>query len=407
MTIKNLYSAYKPSLNLDFANTRRLDARITFSRDSVGTYIGKDGLIKSAAANEARFDHDSDGNSLGLLVEESRTNSFVNSIFRSSWTAQNITKKSNNNPAPDGTNTAMMIGDSTGTSTSSRLFYNLNITGAIRTFSFYAKATTTGQSAMIGYYDAGPNQGYAFINLDDGSITYSNKVGDLVSTSAYIGNGWWRCIVTVTPSGGAAFYWTAGNADSGDIYIWGAQLETGSFPTSYIPTSGSTVTRAADGASITGSNFSSWYNQGEGSFFSQYIPTAGYGEISFFGDSQNFWSVNSANVAGDVFGFRTKSNQGSNSNTFNRGRITAATNYGYVIKHAAAIADNDFACYTSSSSGDVNLNTGSAIPATGGYLPPLVDRLILTDALTGVIRLSRLTYYPTRLPDTILQSLTS
>jgi hypothetical protein len=51
------------------------------------------------------------------------------------------------------------------------------------------------------------------------------------------------------------------------IYFWGAQLEVGAFPTSYIPTTTSTVTRSADVASITGSNFSSWYRQDEGTMF--------------------------------------------------------------------------------------------------------------------------------------------
>ena len=55
------------------------------------------------------------------------------------------------------------------------------------------------------------------------------------------------------------------------MYLWGAQLEVGSFATSYIPTSGpntgSTVTRAVDSAKITGTNFSNFYNQTEGTFF--------------------------------------------------------------------------------------------------------------------------------------------
>ena len=58
----------------------------------------------------------------------------------------------------------------------------------------------------------------------------------------------------------------AGDGVSG-FYIWGAQLEAGSFATSYIPTISGTVSRAADQASITGTNFSSWYNQSEGSLY--------------------------------------------------------------------------------------------------------------------------------------------
>ena len=69
------YPTIKPSLNLNFARSRSLDPRITFTRASVGTYVGRDGLIKTAGVDEARFDHDPDTlESLGLLIEESRTN---------------------------------------------------------------------------------------------------------------------------------------------------------------------------------------------------------------------------------------------------------------------------------------------------------------------------------------------
>jgi hypothetical protein len=72
---------------------------------------------------------------------------------------------------------------------------------------------------------------------------------------------------------GSAIY--TGDGTSG-LYLWGAQLEVGAFPTSYIPTIGSTRTRAADNASITGKNFSSWYRQDEGTVLIDTISPRGY-----------------------------------------------------------------------------------------------------------------------------------
>ena len=88
----------KPSLFLDFAHKKSLTDRIsgnnliTFTRSSTATYVGADGLIKTASANEARFDHDPDtGESLGLLIEESRSNQIVNSqVFTSGYNRSGI-----------------------------------------------------------------------------------------------------------------------------------------------------------------------------------------------------------------------------------------------------------------------------------------------------------------------------
>ena len=67
MTIKALYPTVRPTLNLDFAKTKALDPRITFTRASTGTYVGANGLIQTAASGAARFDHNP-------TTEEARTN---------------------------------------------------------------------------------------------------------------------------------------------------------------------------------------------------------------------------------------------------------------------------------------------------------------------------------------------
>ena len=104
MTIKALYPTTRPSLDLNFAATKRLDPRITYSRASTGTFVGSNGLIQSAAVNQARFDHNpTTGESLGLLVEEARTNLNLNSAATYNGLT-NIT--SNSFLAPDGTLTA-------------------------------------------------------------------------------------------------------------------------------------------------------------------------------------------------------------------------------------------------------------------------------------------------------------
>ena len=75
MAINSNYPKIRPSLNLDFTNSRELDPRITFSRASSGGYFDANGIYRQAAPNEARFDHDPvTGECKGLLIEESRTN---------------------------------------------------------------------------------------------------------------------------------------------------------------------------------------------------------------------------------------------------------------------------------------------------------------------------------------------
>ena len=65
----------RPVADFNFAATKTLDRKITFSRDSIGTYTDELGVVRYATNNVPRFDHDpSTGRCLGLLIEESRTN---------------------------------------------------------------------------------------------------------------------------------------------------------------------------------------------------------------------------------------------------------------------------------------------------------------------------------------------
>ena len=96
---KDRYRTYGvPSLDLPFADRKSLVDRIsgnnliTFTRSTTGTYVGSDGLIKTASVNEARFDHNpATGEILGLLVEEARTNvlQYSQDFTNAYWTKTN------------------------------------------------------------------------------------------------------------------------------------------------------------------------------------------------------------------------------------------------------------------------------------------------------------------------------
>jgi hypothetical protein len=242
MTIKGLFPASRPSLDLNFAKTKRLDPRITFSRSSTATYIGSDGLIKSAAVNEARFDHSpSTGESLGLLVEEARTNllTYSSDYTNAAWTKQNVSLTPNSSVAPDGTLTATLVANDA-TNGEHRLYRNEGTTSTTR--SIYAKAGTAGYISISRGTVAG---GYAVFDLLTGVVSASASLTSAAITAA--GNGWYRCqviggvsedifVVNVGTTAANAVPQQTYAGTGQHVLLWGAQKEAGAFPTSYIPT---------------------------------------------------------------------------------------------------------------------------------------------------------------------------
>jgi hypothetical protein len=178
------------------------------------------------------------------------------------------------------------------------------------------------------------------------------------------------------------------------------QLELGSFATSYIPTAASSVARSADTASMTGTNFSSWYNQSEGTFVVNTTPLSAT-NINFTGGV--FTLSPTSGVGGGSFDL----GQGaagtwkwwrSNGNMMiDFGTVSANTSaklaVAYKLADYAAVANNGTVGTSSEatalvSATSINLSGQFANSPFGGYLASIV-------------------FYPQRLPNATLQSLTS
>ena len=274
-----------PRLALDFT-TGTLDARVAVARAlNTATAVNSSGFIATVNANLPRFDYDPLTLACkGLLIEEARTNGFTYSEdFRDTaaagatrpWVYSNASVSANTITAPDNTLTADTIIENTATNSHGVFQPFTTTSGTPTTLSFYAKAKERTQVASIGGGGGYGTTITVIYNLV--ALTAVVATGTATATITDVGNGWRRCTWTATPtasnptnhfiqlaSGGANVY--TGDGTSG-AYVWGAQLELGAFATSYIPTTTTSLARNADVVTMTGTNFSDWYNQTEGAFY--------------------------------------------------------------------------------------------------------------------------------------------
>lgn len=246
MAIASKFPTIRPSLDLNFAGSKTVDPRITFTRASSATYFDEFGVLRTAANNAPRIDHSPiTGECLGLLIEEQRTNllTYSEQFDNAAWFKSNATVTANVAIAPDGTLTADKLVMASGISPSTtdnvgiQNFNRVNISGATHALSFYAKAAEASSVRIRENISTG-----AFLTVDliSGAITNGNSSQYVSPTAVSVGNGWWRISFnTATGSASTSKYGLRVNA-TGDgtsgIYIWGAQLEAGAHPTSYIPT---------------------------------------------------------------------------------------------------------------------------------------------------------------------------
>ena len=319
-----------PRLALDFT-TASLDSRITFTRAlNTATRINSSGLVELVNADVPRFDYDPITLVCkGLLIEESRENFcfYSEDMANASWTGSRggtgsiPVLTSNAGVAPDGSNTADQLVFNRGAGTtasdlsqwaSNSISYTISVS---ITVSVWVKTTDNSTKVMR-------------------LITPSGGVAAITVTGS-----WQRFTTTHVPlaSGSAsARLRLRGGSELGpetaSVLVWGWQVETGAFATSYIPTTSTSLVRNADVATMTGTNFSDWYNASEGTFFCEYQNPTTYTRQNNpivridDGTNNNFINLATRNIASAPTSTSIRLSGGTVFQTTTGGVVTGTTN---------------------------------------------------------------------------------
>lgn len=321
----------------------------------IGTYVP---ALQTASSGVARFDHNPvTSESLGLLIEQSRTNLMTYSadFSNAAWSKVRSSIIPNTIIAPDGTLTGSKLVEDNTASNTHFILQNVSLGGSVDSSPFvvsiYAKA---GERTTMQMFDNN--------SVASGSTVFDLSTGTIVSGTGKItsvGNGWYRCSIyplkdyatnstawIMLHNGSTNSY--TGNGFSG-IYIWGGQLEAASFETSYIPTTGASATRNADVVVMSGTNFSSWYTEGEGAFFAEASTAVVTGDTMVAEGATATEPIQNFSLT-----FATTSTQFIN-------RLTSSSND---IRKSSAVASKTMVKFSGNMTGNTSLNIGSTSGTT-------------------------------------------
>lgn len=371
-------------------------------------------VLLTAGGNQARFDcNPTTGESLGLLIEEQRTNNVLNSQNFNNWTKYNCTVNNAAIISPSGSLDGNKLISSATTNVQTIESSNATfVSGSIYTLSVYAKAGEYRYIQMS--LPSFVTTQYVNADLVSGTINGGSYISASITS---VGNSWYRISFSFTSSysgttvaAGISLQTTVnpirganitGDGFSG-LYIWGAQQELGSFPTSYIATTSASATRAADLANMTGANFTSWFNNAQGT---TYVETSCIGS-----SSSGYFGV-------------CKFNDGSIANRFGIYGRPSGAGYGAVmttngttvaglepISGSTATIVNTYSKITYSyqvNNFSATRNASTVTTDTAGDVA-VVNRFdigLYDDVLNGYIK--KLAYYPIAVTSANLQALTS
>jgi len=277
-------------LDLQFARDQAYVSRRgplpTFTRASVATRVNSAGLIVPAAIHETRIDYNPTTLAcLGLLIEEQRSNlnAWSEDLTNAAWSKNNTAVTGNASIAPDGNSSADLLSETTANAAHYTIFSGIPVSvtiGITYTMSVFLKkgtgATAPDWINLFFVTTAFGAKGVAF-NVSTGSVGATS--GGQTATVKQFPNGWWRVSMTATAtssaSQGTLYTSFTNNTNSissptytgqttSNVFVWGAQFEAGSFATSYVPTTTTSLIRSVDVCSITGAAFTGFYNQTEG-----------------------------------------------------------------------------------------------------------------------------------------------
>ena len=400
--------------------TSYIPSSVSFtSRASTATYVGSDGLIKSAAIDTARMNYNPTNLSVApkLLVEAASTNllTYSEDFSNAAWVKYDATVASNSVVSPDGGTTADKLVEGTGSVAHSVRSNATSTIGAAYTKSVYAKI---GERSQIALELFGSSTIYkAIFSLYTGTFVSSAGTGSY--SIASVGGGWYRISITatatttttysfiLTSSSGTTGY--LGDGTSG-LYIWGAQLESGTL-SSYIPTTTAAVTRAADVSSSAAATRAAdvWtvpvssfaFNASEGTVYtSSRIP-------------------NTSNKQQDIFALND--GIGQNSVTFRNwassslvGGLVASNNTNVWISPSSSLTDRTSTLRTiiayQSASFAESINGANAQSQMSGAIPNNISQLSIGSSF-GILQLCghirHIAYFPRRISDSNLQLITA
>jgi hypothetical protein len=387
--------------------------------------VNANGLIESVASGVPRLDYYTSGGTAGcpaLLVEPSAQNLVKYSeqfdTVANGWTAtalQTITGNTNATLDPAGLNTADLIVATTGTTNHDirPSVGNLDslVSGTTYTYSVFAKATSAVSGFLQMYFGAigfSPASPYANFQLSgNGAITTGTYSAASIQP---FGNGWYRCSITATAaaSGNVAAPMQAiltsgvtragnfaGNGTDG-VYLWGAQLETNSIATSYIPTTTAAVTRNAD--EISRGSISGCIGQTEGTFYMEF-------QASPSGTSSAWFNLSDGTANNWIF----IGKEGNNARVYLRANNvvlfsnTSVALTGGVVKAAVAYKTGDFCAFVNGNS----VVSGTTAFSFSGSLNSLHTGVQIAQGTGEIIRIRSAALYTTRLTDSELAALTT